>query len=66
MAIVAGVSLEKLTTANRSDPAGTGDGGTISDTLPYGYNQLDSEEQDLRGRGYRAFPGIRLDRQTQL
>lgn len=38
IAIVAGVNLEKLTMANRNDPAGTGAGGTISETLPYGYH----------------------------
>ena len=40
MAVVAGEILEKPTLAKRSDPAGTGVGGVISATLPYGCRQL--------------------------
>ena len=38
MAVTAGESREKEIVANRRDPAGTGAGGVISDTRPYGYD----------------------------
>jgi len=37
MAVTAGESREKDMVANRREPAGTGAGGVISDTRPYGY-----------------------------
>jgi len=36
MAVTAGESREKDMVANRREPAGTGAGGVISDTRPYG------------------------------
>jgi hypothetical protein len=38
MAVTAGESREKDIVAKRRDPAGTGAGGVISDTRPYGYD----------------------------
>jgi len=38
IAVTAGESREKDIVANRRDPAGTGAGGVISDTRPYGYD----------------------------
>ena len=38
MAVTAGESREKEIVANRREPAGTGAGGVISDTRPYGYD----------------------------
>jgi hypothetical protein len=38
MAVTAGESREKDIVAKRRDPAGTGAGGVISDTRPYGYH----------------------------
>jgi hypothetical protein len=37
IAVTAGERREKEIVANRRDPAGTGAGGVISDTRPYGY-----------------------------
>lgn len=39
MAVVAGDIFEKPTLANLSDPAGTGEGGVMSATLPYGFRE---------------------------
>jgi hypothetical protein len=36
--VTAGDSREKDIVAKRRDPAGTGAGGVISDTRPYGYS----------------------------
>ena len=66
MAMVAGVRREKLTMADRSEPAGTGAGGTMSDTFPYGYDQHEVQLRDSLERGCRASLAIRLDRQTRL
>jgi hypothetical protein len=38
MAVTAGERREKEIVANRREPAGTGAGGVISDTRPYGYD----------------------------
>jgi len=38
MAVTAGESREKDIVAKRREPAGTGAGGVISDTRPYGYD----------------------------
>jgi hypothetical protein len=65
IAMVAGVRREKLTIAERRDPAGTGAGGTISDTFPYGYDQHEVQLRDSLERGCTASLAIRLDRQTQ-
>ena len=37
IAVTAGERREKDMVANRREPAGTGAGGVISDTRPYGY-----------------------------
>jgi len=38
IAVTAGESREKEIVANRREPAGTGAGGVISDTRPYGFD----------------------------
>jgi len=49
IAVVAGEIFEKPTLAKRNEPAGTGVGGVISATLPYGFHQLDTQRGSYNG-----------------